>query len=179
MFVTHEPWCFLHPHLSVIVSFISIAWFLLFLTSQKCILSLLGPPLFDFEDFSIVFFFFFGGVGQWKSSDSTQVKRRHLNKSIASFNTVSYLLHRAYLLHLKCFFRLAIPLLSIKNCHFDLTENLNECEKNLNNTEKNLNLTIKIALLHRNLYQIQSKKNLNFVWVIWISLHFRKKIWMI
>ena len=29
-------------------------------------------------------------------------------------------------------------------------------------TEKNLNLTTKVALLHRNLYQIQSQKNLNF-----------------
>ena len=35
--------------------------------------------------------------------------------------------------------------------------------KNLNiYTEKNLNLTTKIALLCRNLYQIQSQKNLNF-----------------
>ena len=32
-------------------------------------------------------------------------------------------------------------------CHFDLTENLNECEKKSEYTEKNLNLTTKIALL--------------------------------
>ena len=53
-----------------------------------------------------------------------------------------------------------------QTCHFDLTQNLNECEitekKNLNKQKKNLNLTIKIALLYRNLYQIQSEKNLNF-----------------
>ena len=48
-------------------------------------------------------------------------------------------------------------------CHFDLTENLNECEKKSEYTEKNLNLTTKIALLYRDPYQIQSQKNLNFV----------------
>ena len=53
----------------------------------------------------------------------------------------------------------------MQTCHFDLTKNLNECEKKSEYTEKNLNLTIKIALLYRNLYQIQSKKNLNFVLV--------------
>ena len=49
----------------------------------------------------------------------------------------------------------------IQTCHFDLTQNLNECEKKSGYTEKNLNLTTKIALSYRNLYQIQSK-NLNF-----------------
>ena len=39
---------------------------------------------------------------------------------------------------------------------------MNECEKKSKYTEKNLNLTIKIALLNKNLYQIQSQKNLNF-----------------
>ena len=51
--------------------------------------------------------------------------------------------------------------------------------KNLNiYTEKNLNLTTKIALLYRNLYQIQSQKILILSQVIWISLNFMKKIWM-
>ena len=52
--------------------------------------------------------------------------------------------------------------LLIQTCHFELTQNLNECEKKSEHTEKNLNLTIKMALLYRNLYQIQSHKNLNF-----------------
>ena len=50
----------------------------------------------------------------------------------------------------------------MQTCHFDLTQNLNECEKKSEYTEKNLNLTIKISLLYRNLYQIQTPKNLNF-----------------
>ena len=49
----------------------------------------------------------------------------------------------------------------MQTCHFDLTQNLNECEKKSEFTEKNLNLTTKIALLYRILYQIQSQKNLN------------------
>ena len=50
----------------------------------------------------------------------------------------------------------------MQTCHFDLTQNLNECEKKSEDTEKNLNLTTKIALLNRNFYQIQKPKNLNF-----------------
>ena len=50
----------------------------------------------------------------------------------------------------------------IQTCYFDLTKNLNECENKSKYTENNLNLTDKIALLHRNLYQIQSQKNLIF-----------------
>ena len=50
----------------------------------------------------------------------------------------------------------------MQTCHFDLTGNLNECEKKSEYTEKNLNLNTKMALLYRNLYQIQSQKNLNF-----------------
>ena len=49
------------------------------------------------------------------------------------------------------------------DCHFDLTENLNECENKSEHTEKNLNLTTKIELLYRNFYHIQNQKNLNFV----------------
>ena len=49
-----------------------------------------------------------------------------------------------------------------QTCHFDLTQNLNECEKKSEYTEKNLNLTIKTTLLYRILYQIQSQTNLNF-----------------
>ena len=50
----------------------------------------------------------------------------------------------------------------MQTCHFDLTQNLNECKKKSEYTEKNLNLTTKIALLYRNLYQIQRGENLNF-----------------
>ena len=50
----------------------------------------------------------------------------------------------------------------MQTCHFDLTQNLNECEKKSEHTEKNLNLTTKTALLYSNSYQIQSQKNLNF-----------------
>ena len=50
----------------------------------------------------------------------------------------------------------------MQTCNFDLTQNLNECEKKSEYTEKNMNLTTKIALLYRNLYQIQRGKNLNF-----------------
>ena len=50
----------------------------------------------------------------------------------------------------------------MQTCHSDLTQNLNELEKKSEYTEKNLNSTTKIALLYRNLYQIQSQKNLNF-----------------
>ena len=50
-----------------------------------------------------------------------------------------------------------------QTCDFDLTQNLNECEKKESEyTEKNLNLTTLIELLYRNLYQNQSPKNLNF-----------------
>ena len=49
----------------------------------------------------------------------------------------------------------------MQTCHFDLTQNLNECEKKSQYTEKDLNLTTKIQLLYRNLYQIQSQENLN------------------
>ena len=66
-----------------------------------------------------------------------------------------------------------------QTCHFDLTQNLNECDKKSEYTEKNLNLTIKIGLLYRNVYQIHSKKIWILSQVIWISLNFRKKIWMI
>ena len=45
-----------------------------------------------------------------------------------------------------------------RTCHFDLTQNLNKCEKKSEYTEKNLNLTTKIARLSRNLYEIQSQK---------------------
>ena len=68
----------------------------------------------------------------------------------------------------------------MQTCHFDLTQILNECEKKSEFTEKNLNSTTKIAFLYRNLYQIQSPKNLNLSQFIWISLNFRgEKIWMI
>ena len=33
-----------------------------------------------------------------------------------------------------------------QTCHFDLTQNLNECEKEYEYTEKNLDLTVKVAL---------------------------------
>ena len=49
----------------------------------------------------------------------------------------------------------------MQTCHFDLTQNLNKCEKKSEYTEKNLNLTTKIELLYRNLYENQSPKNLN------------------
>ena len=49
-----------------------------------------------------------------------------------------------------------------QTCHFDLTQNLNECKKKSEYTEKNLNLTTKKALLYRNLYQIQSHKKSEF-----------------
>ena len=52
-----------------------------------------------------------------------------------------------------------------QTCHFDLTQNLNECDKKSEYTEMNLNLTTKIALLYRNLYQIQSQKKSEF----WVS----------
>ena len=52
--------------------------------------------------------------------------------------------------------------LYMQTCHFDLTHNLNKCEKKSEYTEKNLNLATKIALLYRNLYQVQSQKNLSF-----------------
>ena len=50
-----------------------------------------------------------------------------------------------------------------QTCHFDLTQNLNECVKKSEYTEKNLNLTTKIALL---IYieistKFKAKKNLN------------------
>ena len=48
----------------------------------------------------------------------------------------------------------------MQTCHFDLTQNLNESEKKSEHTEKNLNLTTEIALLYRNLYQIQSQKKI-------------------
>ena len=50
------------------------------------------------------------------------------------------------------------------------------CGKKSEYTEKHLNLTIKTALLCRNLYQIESQKN-NWILsqVIWISLNFRGK----
>ena len=51
---------------------------------------------------------------------------------------------------------------NMQTCHFDLTQNLNECEKKSEYTEMNLNLSTKIALLYTKLYQIQSQKNLNF-----------------
>ena len=35
-----------------------------------------------------------------------------------------------------------------QTCHFDLTENLNECEEKSECAKKNLNLTTKIALLY-------------------------------
>ena len=70
-------------------------------------------------------------------------------------------------------------------CHFDLTQNLNECEKKSEYSEKNLNLTTKIALLNRNLYQIQREKIWILSQVIWISQNFvlknlndSDKIWM-
>ena len=50
----------------------------------------------------------------------------------------------------------------MQTCHFDLTQNLNECEKKSENTENNLNLTAKITLLYRNLYQTQSQKKSEF-----------------
>ena len=46
--------------------------------------------------------------------------------------------------------------------HFDLAQNLNECQKKSEYTEKNLNLTTKIELLYRNLYQNQSQKKSEF-----------------
>ena len=49
----------------------------------------------------------------------------------------------------------------IQTCHFDLTKNVNECEKKSEYTEKNLNLTTKIELLYRIFHQIQSQKYLN------------------
>ena len=49
-----------------------------------------------------------------------------------------------------------------QTCHFDLTQNLNGCAKKSEYTEKNLNLATKIALLYRNLYQVQWQKKLNF-----------------
>ena len=42
-------------------------------------------------------------------------------------------------------------------------------------TEKYLNFTTKIALLYRNLYQIQSQKNLNFESVFLNSAKFQEK----
>ena len=48
---------------------------------------------------------------------------------------------------------------NIQVCHFDLMQNLDECEKKSEHTEKNLNLTIKRELLYRNLYQIKAKKS--------------------
>ena len=52
---------------------------------------------------------------------------------------------------------------SMQTCHFDLIQNLNECQKKSEYSEKNLNLTTKVVLLYRNLYPIfQSQKNLNF-----------------
>ena len=66
-----------------------------------------------------------------------------------------------------------------QTCHFDQTQNLNECEKKSEYTEKNLNLTTKIAFLYRNHYQIQGKKIWILSQVIWILVNFRKKIWMI
>ena len=67
----------------------------------------------------------------------------------------------------------------IQTYHFDLTQNLNECEQKKNEyAEKNLNLTTKIALfLNRNLYQIQSHKNLNFElgYLIFTKINFMKK----
>ena len=53
--------------------------------------------------------------------------------------------------------------IQLQTCHFDVTQNLNQCEKKSEYTGKNLNLTTKTALLYRNIYQIQSQKNLNFV----------------
>ena len=52
----------------------------------------------------------------------------------------------------------------MQTCHFDLTQNLNECEKKSEYTENYLNLTIKYLsiIYYRNLYQIQRQKNLNF-----------------
>ena len=47
----------------------------------------------------------------------------------------------------------------VQTCHFDLTQNLDECEKKSGYTENNLNLTTKIALLYRNLYQFQREKS--------------------
>ena len=47
----------------------------------------------------------------------------------------------------------------MQTCLFDVTQNLNECEKKSEYTEKNL-MTTKMALLYRNLDQIQI--NLNF-----------------
>ena len=49
-----------------------------------------------------------------------------------------------------------------QSCHFDVTQNLSVCEKNSEYTEKNLNLATKIALLNRNLYQVQSQKKIKF-----------------
>ena len=49
-----------------------------------------------------------------------------------------------------------------QTCHFDLTQNLNECEKKSKYKEKNLNLTTKIALIYIDLYQIQSQKKSEF-----------------
>ena len=51
----------------------------------------------------------------------------------------------------------------MQTCHFDLTQNMNESKKKFEYTEKNLNLTTKIALLYRNVYQIQSQKK---IWIL-------------
>ena len=46
----------------------------------------------------------------------------------------------------------------MQTCHFDLTQNLNECEKKSEYTEKNLNLTIKIELCIEISTQFKAKK---------------------
>ena len=50
-----------------------------------------------------------------------------------------------------------------QNCHFDLTQNLNEGEKKSEyNTEKKSEFGYQNSPLYRNPYQIPRKKNLNF-----------------
>ena len=51
-----------------------------------------------------------------------------------------------------------------QTCHSGLTQNLNECEKKSEYSKESESDYIKIALLYRNPYQIQSRKNLNFEW---------------
>ena len=49
----------------------------------------------------------------------------------------------------------------LQTSNFDLTQNLNECEKKSEYTEKNLNLTTKIELLYRYSLPKSKPKNLN------------------
>ena len=50
----------------------------------------------------------------------------------------------------------------LQTCEFDLTQNLNECEKKSKYKEKNLNLTTKIALIYRSLPNSKPKKKSEF-----------------